>query len=325
MTVLGVVEHRRGDIRDVSYELVTAGRELASANGEDFSIAIISGDTDRFADDMNVQGVDTIYTIDTGDEYNHGVYTQALVQLHADLEPSVILMPHSVNGLDYAPALAAKLDLPLLTDVLDIDPAGEGFSISRELYGGKVGTTYEVDSQQIALTIRPAEWPAAEKADGDAHIEAFEAEIDNESIGIDVSGYEEVAGGDIDITQSDVLVSIGRGIEEEENLPLVEALAESLDAVLSSSRPIVDSGWLPPNRQVGQSGKTVTPDIYIAIGISGAVQHVSGMKGSDTIIAINNDPDAPIFDIADYGIVGDLFDVVPALIEEFGGNVPSSD
>jgi electron transfer flavoprotein alpha subunit len=138
-----------------------------------------------------------------------------------------------------------------------------------------------------------------------------------------VNGFEEVGGGDVDISEAEFLVSIGRGIEEEENLELIEALVEATGATLSSSRPIVDNGWLPKNRQVGQSGKQVTPDVYLAIGISGAVQHVAGMKGADTIIAVNTDSNAPIFDIADYGVVGDLFDVVPQLIEEFGGEPPS--
>jgi electron transfer flavoprotein alpha subunit len=132
-----------------------------------------------------------------------------------------------------------------------------------------------------------------------------------------VTGFEEVGGGDVDISDADVLVSVGRGIEEEENIELIEELADALGATLSSSRPIVDAGWLPKNRQVGQSGKVVTPDVYLAIGISGAVQHVAGMKGADTIIAINTDPNAPIYDLADYGIVDDLFEVVPELTAQF--------
>ncbi|MCY4729905.1 electron transfer flavoprotein subunit alpha/FixB family protein [Natronomonas gomsonensis] len=320
MTVLAITEHRRGDVRDVSYELVTAGRELADDLGTDLELAVIGGDVEGFADDVNRDGVDTIYTVDEGEEFNHGVYTQAIEQLATEVEPTALLMPNSVNGLDYAPAVAEGLDLPLVTDVVDFETNGN-LEVTREQYGGKVETTYDIDADDYALTIRPAEWPKAEAA-GDAAIEAFDADIDESALGTTVNGFEEVGGGDVDITEADVLVSIGRGIDEEENLPLVEELADTLGATLSSSRPIVDNGWLPKNRQVGQSGKVVTPDVYIAIGISGAVQHVAGMKGADTIVAINTDPNAPIYDIADYGIVDDLFDVVPELIEEFGGEAP---
>ncbi|MFW5963512.1 MAG: electron transfer flavoprotein subunit alpha/FixB family protein [Natronomonas sp.] len=320
MTVLAITEHRRGEVRDVSYELVTAGRELADDLGTDLELAVIGGDVESFAEDLNRDGVDTIYTVNEGEEFNHGVYTQAIEQLAAEVNPTALLMPNSVNGLDYAPAVAERLDLPLVTDVVDFETNGD-LEVTREQYGGKVETTYDIDADDYALTVRPAEWPKTEET-GDAAIEAFDADIDEDALGTTVNGFEEVGGGDVDITEADVLVSIGRGIDEEENLPLVEELADVLGATLSSSRPIVDNGWLPKNRQVGQSGKVVTPDVYIAIGISGAVQHVAGMKGADTIVAINTDPNAPIYDIADYGIVDDLFEVVPELIEEFGGEAP---
>ncbi len=320
MTVLAVTEHRRGELRDVSFEIVTAGRELASELGTELELAVIGGDVDDFADRLNLDGVGTIYTVEEGEEFNHGVYTQAIEQLYAETEPTALLLPNTVNGLDYAPAVAGRLDLPLVTDVIGVE-GEDPLEVTREQYGGKVETTYDIDADSYAITIRPAEWPAAEGA-GEAAIEAFEADIDEDAIGATVTGFQEVSGGDVDISEADVLVSIGRGIEEEENIPLVEALADALGATLSSSRPIVDNGWLPKNRQVGQSGKVVTPDVYIAIGISGAVQHVAGMKGADTIVAINTDPNAPIYDIADYGIVDDLFDVVPELIEAFGGDVP---
>jgi len=189
------------------------------------------------------------------------------------------------------------------------------------MYGSKVETTVDVDSDKSIVTVRPAEWSATEET-GDAVVEAFDADIDDDAIGSKVTGFEEAAGGDVDLGESEFIVSIGRGIEEEDNLDLIEKLAEVTGADMGSSRPLVDNGWLPKNRQVGQSGKAVTPDVYIAIGISGAVQHVAGMKGADTIIAINTDPSAPIYDIADYGAVGDLFEVVPELIEEFGGEPP---
>jgi len=228
--VLVVAEHRRGDLRDVSYEAITAGRELADARDGDLHVAVIAGDVDGFAEDL------------------------------------------------------------------------------------KVETTVDVDGDRHVLTIRGGEWAPAEGV-GDATVEAVDVELPES--GARVTGFEEVGGGDVDIADADVLVSVGRGIEEEENLELVEDLADALGATLSSSRPIVDNGWLPKNRQVGQSGKVVTPDVYLAVGISGAVQHVAGMKGAETIIAINTDPNAPIFDIADYGVVGDLFEVVPELIDEF--------
>jgi electron transfer flavoprotein alpha subunit len=204
-----------------------------------------------------------------------------------------------------------------VTDAVAFD-VDDGLTVTRELYGGKVEGELDVAGDRAVVTIRGGEWPAAEGA-GDATIEAFDATIDEEAVRSTVTGFQEVGAGDVDITDADVLVSVGRGIEEEDNIELIEELADALGATVSASRPIVDNGWLPKDRQVGQSGKVVTPDVYIAVGISGAVQHVAGMKGSDTIVAINNDPSAPIFDIADYGIVDDLFEVVPELTEEFGG------
>ncbi|WP_435552294.1 electron transfer flavoprotein subunit alpha/FixB family protein [Natrinema sp. CGMCC1.2065] len=315
--VLAVADHRRGELRDVSYEIITAGRQLADETGGDLHLAVISGTVDEFADKLNREGVDAIHTVSHGEEFNHDVYSQAITQLYDDLAPQFVVTPNSVNGLDYAPAIANELDLPIVTDTVDLETDGETLIATREMYGGKVETTNELEGDAI-VTIRGAEWPAAEGT-GDAAIEAFDADIDEDAVGSTVTGFEEVGGGDVDISEAELLVSIGRGIEEEENLDLIRDLADALGATLSSSRPIVDNGWLPKNRQVGQSGKVVTPDVYIAIGISGAVQHVAGMKGSDTIVAINTDPNAPIMDIADYAIVDDLFDVVPELIEEFEG------
>jgi electron transfer flavoprotein alpha subunit len=321
MTVLAVADHRRGDLRDVSFELLTAGRELADAAGTDLHAAVISGDTESFADDLNREGVDHVHAVPNGEEFNHDVYVQAVEALADDLDAEFVLVPNSVNGLDYAPAVATRTGRTYVSDAIGIAHDG-GLEVTREMYGSKVETTVEVSDGPFVVSIRGAEWPAAEGV-GDAEISTFDLEVDEDAVGSTVKGFEEVGGGDVDIADADFLVSIGRGIEEEENLELIEALAETTGATLSSSRPIVDNGWLPKNRQVGQSGKQVTPDVYLAIGISGAVQHVAGMKGADTIIAINTDPNAPIYDIADYGIVGDLFDVVPALIEEFGGEPPS--
>jgi len=311
--VLVVAEHRRGDLRDVSYEAITAGRELADARDGDLHVAVIAGDVDAFAEDLNREGVDAIHTVANGEEFDHNVYQTAIAALLDRTDAAAVVAPNSVNGLDYAPAVAEAQGLPLVTDAIGFEYDG-GLTVTREMYGSKVETTVDVDGDRHVLTIRGGEWAPAEGV-GDATVEAVDVELPES--GARVTGFEEVGGGDVDIADADVLVSVGRGIEEEENLELVEDLADALGATLSSSRPIVDNGWLPKNRQVGQSGKVVTPDVYLAVGISGAVQHVAGMKGAETIIAINTDPNAPIFDIADYGVVGDLFEVVPEIIDEF--------
>jgi electron transfer flavoprotein alpha subunit len=317
MTVLAVAEHRRGELRDVSYELLTVGRELAAAFDAGFHVAVVSGDVDRYAEDLNCEGVDVVHTVDYGEEFNHDVTVQALAQLAQRVDPRVVAAPHTVNGLDYAPALAERLDYPLVTDAVDL-AVEEELVVTREMYGSKVETTIEVTGERALVTVRPAEWGPAQGV-GDATTESADVSIDESAVRSRVTRFEEVAGGDVDITDADVLVSVGRGIGEAENLDIIHDLADALDATVSASRPVVDNGWLPKNRQVGQSGKVVTPDVYIAVGISGAVQHVAGMKGADTIVAINDDPNAPIFDIADYGVVDDLFEVVPALTEQFSG------
>jgi electron transfer flavoprotein alpha subunit len=318
VTVLAVAEHRRGELRDVSLELLVAGRELADSLDTDLHAAVVSGDVDSFAADLNREGVDAVHTVAHGEEFNHDVYVQVLDGLADDVDPRVVLAPHTVNGLDYAPALASRLDYPLVTDAVALDVNGDALVVDREMYGSKVETTIEVPAERALVTLRPTEWPTAQGT-GDATVRAFDAPIDESTVRSTVTGFEEAVGGDVDITEADVLVSIGRGIGEEENLDIVHHLADAMDATVSASRPVVDNGWLPKNRQVGQSGKVVTPEVYVAIGISGAVQHVAGMKGAETIVAVNDDPSAPIFDIADYGIVGDLFEVVPALTEEFSG------
>ncbi|MHB9286890.1 electron transfer flavoprotein subunit alpha/FixB family protein [Halobacteriales archaeon Cl-PHB] len=317
MTVLVVAEHRRGDLRPVTYEAISAAGVLAEELGTELHVAAVGGPVEDFGERLDREGVDAVHLVDADEEYNNELTVQGAAQVAEAVDATHVVAPHSVNGMDTAPALAERLALPLVTDAVDLS-ATDGLVVTREFYGGKAEGTVNVEGDGAVVTVRPGEWPEA-GGTGDATVEAFDADLAVDAARTNVTGFQEVGAGDVDITEADVLVSVGRGIEEEENLDIIEDLADALDATISASRPIVDNEWLPKDRQVGQSGKVVTPDVYLAIGISGAVQHVAGMKGAETIIAINNDPNAPIYDIADYGIVDDLFDVVPALTEEFGG------
>jgi len=263
--ILAIAEHRRSVLRDVSYELLTAGKELADTTGGTLHTAVISGAVEKFADQLNREGVEAIHTVEYGEEFNHDVYVQAVEQLADDLDSQYILAPNTINGLDYAPAVAQRLGLPLVTDATAID-ASEGLTVTRELYGGKTEGDVDVKGESALVTIRPTEWSAIEDV-GDATIDSFDADIREEGVRSTVKGFEEVGTGCVDISEADMLVSVGRGIEEEENLDVIFNLAEAMDATVSASRPIVDNGWLPQDRQVGQLGKVVTPDVYIAIGI----------------------------------------------------------
>lgn len=313
--VLAVAEAREGSLRAVSHEVVSAAVELAEELGGDAAVALIGPNASSLAEELNRSGMSSIHPVDHEAAFSHDAHRQAINQLAEDLDPSVIISPQSVNGMDYAPAIATDQSASLVTDVIEFGGSSDaGLSVVREMYGSKVETTVDVAGEPIITTIREGEWDPIDES-GDADVVQADITFDESRFGAEVTGFEELAAGDVDISEADILVSVGRGIEEEENLDIIHELADTLGATVSASRPIVDSGWLPKNRQVGQSGKTVTPDLYIAIGISGAVQHVAGMKGAKTIVAINNDPNAPIFDIADYGVVDDLFDIVPALTE----------
>ena len=246
--VLAVVEHRRGSLRDVSFELVTAGADLVGDTGGDLHLAVIGGDVDAFAEELSLAGVDAIHTVAEGEEFNHDVSVQAVEALTEELDPTYVLMGNTVNGLDYAPAVAERLDLPLVTDAIGLQNDG-GLVVTREMYASKVESTVTVDAERAAVTVRPGEWEAAEEP-GEPAVEPFAFDLDESLVRSRVTGFEEVGSGDVDIADADVLVSVGRGIEEEENIELVEELADALGATLSSSRPIVQFPKLSPMSQL---------------------------------------------------------------------------
>jgi electron transfer flavoprotein alpha subunit len=245
------------------------------------------------------------YSIDL--PYTADAYTAAVEELIGKVKPTLVVFGHTYQTRDYAPKLAARFGRTLISDVI----AGKPPVFVRQMFQGKFNADVRLlgDGPHF-VSIQAGAW----RAEGSPQVETF-------SPGSTISRqlaeppFREAARA-VDLTAADIIVSVGRGIKEKENIPVVEALAQALGGELAASRPICDAGWLPMDRQVGSSGQTVSPKVYIAVGISGAIQHLVGMKGAKTVVAINKDPDAPIFEVAQYGIVGDLFEVVPALVEE---------
>jgi electron transfer flavoprotein alpha subunit len=308
MSVLLVAEHLNGEVRDVTRELVTVGRELGPV-----AVALVARDPTGLVDGVNVEGVAEIVTVAAGaDEFESDTYQQALEALVAERRPKVVLTGFTVNAMGYAAAVATKLGLGFASDVHGVALEGDSVVATRSYYGGKVDAEVEFPgAETVVLALRPTAWPPAEGT-GSASVSSFDLATAPPRAR-HVEFVEPEAAADVDITQADFLLSVGRGIGEADALPELEGLAAKMGATLSVSRPIVDSGWMPSSRQVGQSGKTVKPKVYLALGISGAVQHLAGMKTSGTIIAVNTDPEASIFDVAHYGAVVDLFDVVEEL------------
>jgi electron transfer flavoprotein alpha subunit len=312
VSVLVIAEHLRGEIRPITLELVSAANDL----GEPPVVAVIANDPGPLADQIDVEGVAEIVAVRVDqDEFENDVYREAVEQLISDRSPEVVLVGFTVNSIGFAPALAAKLGLGFASDVFALRRDGGDLVAERSFYGSKVNAEVEFPGhERVLLMIRPTSWPPAEGKGA-----AVEAEL-----AVTVSGsrarhrdFQEVTAGDVDITTADFLLSVGRGLGEKENLGQFEELAERMGATLSVSRPLVDQGWMPSSRQVGQSGKTVKPKVYLALGISGAVQHLAGMKTSGTIIAVNTDPEAAIFNVAHYGAVADLFEIAEELDKLF--------
>lgn len=248
------------------------------------------------------------------EDFNAEAYQKVLSHLISERKPLLTLIGHTSFGIDLAPSLATELNVPLATDCIDVDFEGKKPIVVRQVYGGKVNVKASLrTSESYIVTLRPATFEVQEAEPLGGEIIETPSPLKEEIPYKKFIEYFEPPAGEVDITAADILVAVGRGIKDTENMPIVEKLAEALGGALACSRPIVDKGWLPTDRQVGTSGKTVKPKLYMAVGISGAFQHVSGMKNSDLVIAINRDPKAPIFRAADYGVVEDLFKVVPAL------------
>ena len=312
-----LAEHRRGELRDITFEMLTKGRELAQKTNSELTAVILGKNIKEYAKTLAEHAKRVLVVEDEKlEHFNSDAYQKVLSHLIRERKPLLTMIGHTSYGIDLAPSLAVELNLPLATDCIDLEFEDDSLIITRQMYGGKVNVRARMQkAESYIVTIRQAAFPAEKEQVGGEIVEV-PSPLSEEIAEKKFIDYVLPPPGAVDITAADVIVAIGRGIKDQSNIPVAEELAKTLGGVLACSRPVVDKGWLPSDRQVGTSGKTVKPKLYIALGISGAFQHVLGMKNSDLIIAVNKDPNAPIFNVADYGIVDDLFKVVPVLTEK---------
>ena len=311
MKTLVVCEQRSGEWNRMSFETVAAAQQF----GQPVHLAVVGKDVGGLAAELAKYRVEEVHAVEHPllASYTADGYSLALRQLIGTLSPELILFPHTYQVRDFAPKLATSLDRVLVSDVTAKTETG----FIRQLFQGKMNAEVRFAGQApFFASLQAGAWRADQAIAGDgAPVYMFTPELAAAQIRVKPLELFRDAERAVDLGAAEIIVSVGRGIKEADNLPIVQKLAAVLGAEMAASRPICDAGWLPMERQVGSSGQTVAPKLYIAIGISGAIQHLVGMKGSRTIVAINRDPEAPIFEVADYGIAGDLFEVVPALIE----------
>jgi len=311
MKVFCVAEYRFDELNPLSIELLNLANQV---KGDGSSEAVVIGkDVGKYAEEL-AKYADKVWKIedDSLENYTPDLYVDVLMQLIEREKPDMILIGNTAQGGEFAPYLAAKLNAPIATDVVGVDVSG-GVKVSRYLMQGKLMVDMKLNSTPCVLTIRQGVFKEGAEIGGEIVDAGIKPSKESRRKFI---SYIEPEVGEVDIAQADIIVSVGRGIEDESNIELAQELADLLGGVVAGSRPVIDNGWLPKDRQVGISGKVVKPKLYLALGISGAFQHVMGMKDSELIIAINKDPEAPIFGVAHYGVVADLFDVVPELIEK---------
>jgi len=306
MKALVFAEHKDGQLKKIAFENVSLAKQL----GLDFECVVIGGDIN--AAELGNFGAGKVIHYKKDGEYSPDGYAAILAEAMDNSSADLLIMGATSMGKDLAPRVAAKINAAVATDCTEVEMDGGDLKIVRPMYAGKVLATIKLSSAKKVITVRPNVYNAEENKNT-ANIESKSSNVDFKTV---VKEIISSAGAKLDVTEADIVVSGGRGLKGPENWHLIEDLATALGAAQGASRAAVDAGWRPHDEQVGQTGKTVAPSLYIAIGISGAIQHLAGMSSSKYIVAINKDPEAPIFKVADYGIVADLFDVVPRMIEE---------
>ncbi len=320
-TILVIVEQREGKLNRVSWETVTAAQGIASATGWPIEAAVFGSGIASVASEVAGKKVAKVYAVESPKlaKYTPDGAVAALKQLIQQKQPSLVLMPHTYQVRDFAPQLTTALGRTLISDAVGFRKEGDKLLFTRQMFQGKFAAdvSFACEPPHFATFQAGAfRGDKAESGSSPAPIETVTVEIADSVIRTQPEEPFKEAKQAVDLTQAEIIVSVGRGIKEQNNIELAKLLADALGGEIAASRPICDSGWLPMDRQIGSSGQTVAPKLYLAVGISGAIQHIVGMKGARSIVAINKDAEAPIFEIADFGVVGNLFDILPVLTEE---------
>ncbi len=320
-TILVVVEQREGKLNRASWETITAGQAIAAATGWTLEAAVAGSGIAALAAEVAAKKVAKVYAVDSAklEPYTPDAFSSGLKQLIALKNPKLVLMPHTYQVRDFVPKLATAMGSTAITDCIGFKHEGGKLLFTRQMFQGKLAADVSFTGNgPWFATFQNGSFRGdkAEAGAGAAPVETVSVEIADTAVRNKPQEVFKEAKQAVDLTQAEIIVSVGRGIKEQKNIDLAKQLADALGGELAASRPICDSGWLPMDRQIGSSGQTVAPKLYLALGISGAIQHIVGMKGARGIVAINKDSEAPIFEIADYAVVGNLFDIVPPLIEE---------
>jgi electron transfer flavoprotein alpha subunit len=320
-TILVVVEQREGKLNRVSWETITAGQAIAAQTGWTLEAAVAGSGVGEIAGEVAAKKVSKVYDVENAklEPYTPDAFAEALKKFLAARKPKLVLMPHTYQVRDFVPKLATAMGCTVISDCIGFKPEGGKLLFTRQMFQGKLAAdvSFAGDGPWFVTFQNGAfRGDKVESGSSAAPVEMVKVEIAEGVIRNKPEPVFKEAKQAVDLTQAEIIIAIGRGIKEEKNIALAKQLAEALGGEIAASRPICDSGWLPMDRQIGSSGQTVAPKLYLALGISGAIQHIVGMKGARTIVAVNKDSEAPIFEIADYAVVGNLFDIVPPLVEE---------
>jgi electron transfer flavoprotein alpha subunit len=321
MKILVIVEQREGKLNRVSFETITGAQAIARETGWTLEAAVVGSGVSEIAKEVAGKKVAKVYDIESPQlaAYTPDAFAAALKPFIADKKPTLVLMPHTYQVRDFAPKLATALGRALVSDCTGYKKEGDKLLFVRQMFQGKFAADVAFAGEPpYFATFQTGAFRGdqVEAGASSAAVETVQADVPASALRNKPGEVFKEAKQAVDLTQAEIIVSVGRGIKEEKNIALARQLAEALGGEIAASRPICDAGWLPMDRQIGSSGQTVAPKLYVALGISGAIQHIVGMKGSRTIVAVNKDSEAPIFEVADIGIVGNLFEVIPPLVEE---------